>query len=192
MAMTCKACRHPQRKAIDEALLGPESLPSIAARFGIAARSLARHKSNCLSRKMQAAMTRYAAEGRSLADEAMEVVRLAREILQSSDDADIKLKALDRITRGLDLRGRSSGEIMAANVAALLASLGVNGEDELRRIVERDRSVSGSLDDAERDAVAALQLVIGEHPERLGRIIAAIGGEREVAAEVPPETPRLP
>jgi hypothetical protein len=46
MPQTCKACKHPQRKAIDAALAARESLRRIAGRFAISDTSLCRHKAH--------------------------------------------------------------------------------------------------------------------------------------------------
>lgn len=44
MPQTCKACGHPEREAIERALLANESYRHIAARFGVSTGTLQRHR----------------------------------------------------------------------------------------------------------------------------------------------------
>jgi hypothetical protein len=48
MGQKCSVCRHAKRGEIDEALIGSESTRSIATRFGLAASSIQRHRTNHL------------------------------------------------------------------------------------------------------------------------------------------------
>lgn len=48
MAMKCTICNHPEREAIDKALVSDKSIRSIAAQYNVALTSLRRHKENHL------------------------------------------------------------------------------------------------------------------------------------------------
>jgi hypothetical protein len=182
----CKACRHPQLAAIDSALVARESERIVATQYGLTQACVHRHAVSHLPKSLVRAAERdIEKHGNTLFDEVVWLVAEARKILAGSDDPDQKLRAMDRILKGLDLRGRVTGEIQPPQISALFVTLGVNGEDELKRLVERDRALTGyHLDDAERDGVAALRLVLAEHPERAADIRRALFGEQEVDATI--------
>ena len=100
-----------------------------------------------------------------------------RDLVASHEGADV--------AAGLRLAYQVKGHIKPpAQVAQLFVALSVSGEPELRQIVESHRALSGyTTEDAERDAVEALKLVLRERPERAGEIRSALFGEREIDPE---------
>jgi transposase len=81
MPQTCKACKHPQRAAIDAALARGESLRDIAGRFGISDTSICRHKAHNSASIVKASERREERFGMNLADELLRINRKAWELL---------------------------------------------------------------------------------------------------------------
>ena len=52
MPRTCTVCKHPQREAIDAALLMTESLRNISVRTGTSTTALHRHRHSHLPKKL--------------------------------------------------------------------------------------------------------------------------------------------
>ena len=48
MARPCTVCRHPEREAIDKAIVGGEAFRNVAERFGTSVASLSRHRAKHL------------------------------------------------------------------------------------------------------------------------------------------------
>ena len=55
MSRVCTVCRHPERKAIETALIARESLRDIESRFGTKRSSVDRHKAKCLAETLSRA-----------------------------------------------------------------------------------------------------------------------------------------
>jgi hypothetical protein len=85
MPQTCKACKHPNRRAIDAALASGESLRSIAGRFAISDTSLCRHKEHNSASIVKAAERREERLGDNLLDEIRRMNRKAWELLGKAE-----------------------------------------------------------------------------------------------------------
>lgn len=72
MPRACTVCTHPEKAAIDEALVGDLAISAVAALFRVSDDALSRHKSNHLPAKL--ALAREASEV-ALADNLLEKVR---------------------------------------------------------------------------------------------------------------------
>ncbi len=188
----CTVCDHKARMAIDLDLTGSETYRTIAGRYGLAETSLKRHRANHLkSRLVRAIARRDDKDADTLIASVLDALAKTQAILAGADDPDLKSRAIDRLHRGLELRGKVTGEIMSANVAAFLTELGISGEPELRRIVESHRALDGlTIHDAEADIVEVGRLYLGEHPERAGALRTALFGEQEVTATAEGEPSR--
>ena len=72
MPRTCSICEHPEREAIDRALVGETSNPSVSSLFGVSESTVRRHKANHLPAEL--IMAEKAAEV-AQADDLLEQVR---------------------------------------------------------------------------------------------------------------------
>lgn len=81
MSQTCKACKHPQRKAIDASLAAGESFRNIEKRFAISAAALFRHKAHASAQIVKASERREERFGQKLVDELLRINRKAWELL---------------------------------------------------------------------------------------------------------------
>jgi hypothetical protein len=115
MPRICTICSHPQRSEIDAALVRPDSLRAIAKRFETSAAALHRHRSSCISEQLSKAKEFSDIAGAStLVKELREITKktgaiLARAVRQKQSD--IALKAIARLERQLELKGRLLGQL---------------------------------------------------------------------------------
>jgi hypothetical protein len=115
MTRVCTVCTHPQREAIDRALIGGERYRDIARRENISKDALYRHKSEHLPVHLtraadveeEATATGLLARLRALNAETADVLKEARK----SADHDLRLKAIARAEKQIELEGRLLGEL---------------------------------------------------------------------------------
>ncbi len=118
MPRACTVCTHPERKAIDEALVAGESTGTLAGRYRtIDERALRRHRANHLPATL------------AKAEEAKEVSR--------ADDLLKQVRALQAKTLNLLLKAESAGDLRTA----------LQGVREARGNVELLAKLSGELDE---------------------------------------------
>jgi len=117
MPRTCTICTHPERRAIDSALVQNTAFPALSTRYGVSEDALGRHRA--------AHIPALVAKGEALAAEetsiALDVVRqlqaintASREILaaaRKSGDGELALKAIDRIFKQIELQAKLLGEL---------------------------------------------------------------------------------
>jgi hypothetical protein len=121
---------------------------------------------------------RFLARVEALADR---LERMADQAEARGDRADFR--HLARESRGfLELVGKLTGVLRSESsvqaVKGLLARVGAQSEEELRKLVEERRALEGyGLDEAEHDCVEGLRLVLSEHPDRATRIRRELFGE---------------
>src|SRR5215217_8391184 len=72
MPRSCTVCEHPEREAIDRALVGGASNLSVSSLFGVSESAVRRHKANHLPAKLVMAQ---AAEEVAQADDLLQQVR---------------------------------------------------------------------------------------------------------------------
>ena len=126
MPRTCTVCAHPDRDAVDAALVAGEAFRHVAARFGLSTGALQRHRAAHLPPAL--ARAREAEEAlraetllerlRALNRETADVLRQARR----AGDHDLRLRALARAEKQLELEARLLGELRegaAVNVLVL-------------------------------------------------------------------------
>ena len=132
MPRTCTICNHPQRAAVDKALVAGTALRDISQRFGLSMSALHRHKAEHLPRLLAKAQQQETARATALAaqaqrqeagerERAFDVVQQLRTIngaaltvLKEARDArngDLALKAIDRIQRQIELQAKLLGEL---------------------------------------------------------------------------------
>jgi hypothetical protein len=119
MGRTCTICNHKDHESINSALIGSESLRTIADRWSVSKTSLLRHKADHLPATLVEAVAAAAvAEGDNLMDRLRQLSRETTSILAEartagSKDNNLALKAIGRAERQLELMRRLLGEYQA-------------------------------------------------------------------------------
>ncbi|HEV2460371.1 MAG TPA: hypothetical protein VGS80_18605 [Ktedonobacterales bacterium] len=126
MPRVCTICSHPQRPAIDAALVASTPYRAIARRFRVSKDAVARHGAEHIP-----AAISHAQEAREEA-QALDVVKqlkaingVALEILNTArrqSDPDIALKAIDRIHRQIELQAKLLGDLDELPIVNVLLS----------------------------------------------------------------------
>jgi len=115
MPRTCTVCSHSRRSEIDTALVRPDSLRAIAGRFGTSKSALERHRAKCISEQLSKAQELSdVAAASNLVDELLKLTRKTGEVLARAlreKDGDLALKAIARLERQLELKGRLLGQL---------------------------------------------------------------------------------
>ena len=126
MPRTCTICTHPDRAAIDVALLDGAPFRHIAARYRVSTGALQRHRLDHLPASLtkaagvaeEATATGLLARLRTLNAETADVLKQAK----CSADHALRLKAIARAEKQIELEGRLLGELHeGATVNVLLA-----------------------------------------------------------------------
>jgi hypothetical protein len=123
---SCNVCSHPDKEAIDEALVGGVAFPALVAKYRVSKDSLSRHKANHLPAKL---MIAQAAEEVAVADDLLDQVRdiQARTlaILEAAEETRQHRTALSAIREArsnLELLAKLLGELDDRPVVNLLVS----------------------------------------------------------------------
>lgn len=123
MARPCLCCTHPERAALDAALVAGETQRSIAKRFGITTTSVLRHVRAHLPTAMGAAKTeRDEAEGQrglTLLEQAQGLLDKAQSLLGKAEDTGDFSTALQGVRQArecLVFIGRLQGDIQPDNI----------------------------------------------------------------------------
>ena len=132
MPRTCTVCTHPERAAIDKALVAGGPYRSIAKHFGTSAQDRLRHKESHLRDLLAAAKQRQTAHEAALGaavqeqeaakvEQAIDIVKQLKAINAASvailhearqaGNAEVALKAIDRVWRQIELQARLLGEL---------------------------------------------------------------------------------
>jgi len=126
MPRTCSICSHPDRAAIDRALVAGEAYRTIAQRYGTSATALHRHKADHIPVKLaQAAVATQTAEASDLLTEVRDLRAKAYSLLLKAEAAGDIRTALSgvREARGcLELLGEMEGEIDRRPVVNILVA----------------------------------------------------------------------
>jgi hypothetical protein len=127
MPQTCAPCRHPQRPAIDAALLAGEPLRTIADRFGPSKTALLRHREHVPKALAAAKDAERAADADSLLDKVGALLEDAQRLCkkaEAAEDTRTALAGVREVGRVLELLGRLRGELASgANVTFLVGKL---------------------------------------------------------------------
>jgi hypothetical protein len=149
MSRRCSICDHPQRAALDKCLAANESNRAVSLRFGTSIAALQRHRANhlpkVLARAHQRAQQRQdvahadavgaVAQQRDEQEQAqaIDIVKQLKAVnavsvailheARQAGDRDIALRAIDRITKQIELQARLLGELEEARTQVnILAS----------------------------------------------------------------------
>jgi hypothetical protein len=110
----CSVCTHPERDAIERALLDGETLRSIGDRFGLSKDAVSRHKPHIGTALVKAQEIKEVARADSLLDQVKDLNRRALRILERAEErGDVReCCAAIRECRGvLELLAKVAGEI---------------------------------------------------------------------------------
>src|SRR5215207_9965376 len=126
MPMTCTVCLHPEREAIDRALVAGESYRDIARRQHISKDAIARHKSDHLPPAMvKAAEVEDVAHALDVVQQLKAINVAALHVLKearTAGDGALALKAIDRIQRQIELQAKLLGELQDGATVNVLIS----------------------------------------------------------------------
>jgi len=124
--MTCTICRHPDRPAIDRALVAGASFRNVAERFGTSATAAFRHKGDHLPAAMVKAHEAedighaidVVAQLRAINAATLQVLADARR----AGDGDLALRSVDRVQRQLELQAKLIGQLDERAVVNVLVA----------------------------------------------------------------------
>jgi hypothetical protein len=114
MPRICTICEHPQRIAIDKAIVSGQSCSRIAALFRVSEDSAQRHKPHLAKAVVKAAEAREEKGAldvlhqlKDINDAALGVLKIARD----DGDGELQLKAIDRVQKQIELQAKLLGEL---------------------------------------------------------------------------------
>jgi len=112
---SCTICEHPERKAIDRALVGETSNLSVSSLFDVSESAVRRHKANHLPAKLvMAEKAHEVAEADDLIDQVRNLQQRALAILDRAEEAGelrTALAAISQARGNLELLGKLAGEL---------------------------------------------------------------------------------
>ena len=115
MPRVCTVCTHPERSALNAALIVAEPIPAVSARFGLSESALKRHRAGHLPLALvKAAEAAQITEADALLDQVRAVQRRTRAFeAQAAAAGDVRgaLMALREERATLELLARMSGEL---------------------------------------------------------------------------------
>jgi hypothetical protein len=116
MPRTCTICTHPERAAIDKALIAGEPVRTIASRYvTISHMAVQRHKEEHLPATMlKAKETEDIGHAIDVVKQLKAINGVALEIMAAArqrGDGDTALKAIDRVQRQIELQAKLLGEL---------------------------------------------------------------------------------
>ena len=171
---SCVICDHPQRSAIDRAVIAGDSLRDIATTFKTSKDAVSRHKTVCMKRGLPAfpaavtvpayqtpAEAAIACQNvRSVAQRAESLVSRMEQAFrecQGTGNYDILVKCSKEVREGLRLLAQLSGELSPGNTAVQVnvgtVSLTTSPEwPALMRVLDRHPEIREELSDALREA----------------------------------------
>jgi hypothetical protein len=121
MPRTCTICKHQSQEAINDALLGSESLRNISARWSVSKSALLRHKADHLpAAVVKSVELEQAISGQKLLERFMEVRRETMSILREArttgtKDNQLALKAITRVEKQLEIESKLLGKLNQGN-----------------------------------------------------------------------------
>jgi hypothetical protein len=126
MPRVCTICAHPQRSAIDAALVAGEPYRSIAQRFAASEAAMFRHKVEHLPRRLAAAhQAAEQADADSLLEQVSALHRRTLSILgqaEVSGELRVALAAIREARGNLELLGKLMGELSEAPQVTIMLS----------------------------------------------------------------------
>ena len=125
MPQACTICVHPDRDAIESAIIAGTSLRAIARQFGVSKDAVARHRKDDIAESVKQSQEAIE-EARSLdvVRQLKDINDISRDILKEarkSKEPDLALKAIDRIAKQLELQAKLLGDIGGTQVNVYLS-----------------------------------------------------------------------
>ncbi|GHO51502.1 hypothetical protein [Ktedonospora formicarum] len=163
MGRLCSICSHPQRAAIDVAVVSGQSFRRIATQFQTSEASIRRHTADHISEALRAS------QGANKEAQALEVAKqlqaintatwaIVNKALAEGNDR-VALLAADRVLRQLELQAKIQGDIDTPQVNIRLT-------EEWRAILD---TITGALDNFPEAKIAVATALMDEH-ERQARL----------------------
>ena len=126
MPRSCTICQHPQREALDLALVGGAALSETAALFRVSSDAVSRHKANHLPAKLVLAQeASEVAEADDLLDQVRDLQARTLAILEASEasrEHRTALSAIREARSNLELLAKLLGELDERPVVNVLVS----------------------------------------------------------------------
>jgi hypothetical protein len=115
MPRSCTICEHPEREAIDRALVGDSSNLSVSSLFAVSEQALRRHKTNHLPAKLvMAQQAEEVAEADDLLDQVRNLQARTLAILEAAEETSqhrTTLAAIREARSNLELLAKLLGEL---------------------------------------------------------------------------------
>ena len=115
MPRTCTICNHPEREAIETAIVAGISNRSIALQFGTSHMAVQRHATDHIQQEIKNSQAaQEEARGLDIVKQLKEINDITREILKQSrgiSTHEITLKAVARVEKQLELQAKLLGAI---------------------------------------------------------------------------------
>lgn len=126
MPRVCTICFHPERSAIEAAIVTGESYRHIASQFNVGYKSIERHISDkhIAQEVKQAQEFKEEARGLDVVKQLKSINETSLAILKESraaNENDMALKAIDRIAKQLELQAKLLGDIDTPQVNVYLS-----------------------------------------------------------------------
>jgi hypothetical protein len=158
----CTTCHHPDRRAIDDRLALGATVREIAAAYGIAKSSVARHRKDCLAPRLVAAARVVAPspEPRREVERARSIA--AGEVAPSVEDILSLTALLERLARSLERLEMAADKSATDEQPMALAAL----SGQLHRGIETAAKITGVTREQEPVSQFGIQIVIppAQHP----------------------------
>jgi len=127
MPRRCTVCTHPEKEAINAALVAGEPFRHIAARYGTSTGALQRHKADHLPATLaQAQDAQEVAQADNLLAQMRDLQRRTLAILSKAEgsrrDLRTALAAIGEARRNLELLGKLAGELQQEGTVSLVLS----------------------------------------------------------------------
>ncbi len=201
MPPVCTLCRHPERAAIDQALVARQggSLRDMARRWGVSKDAVARHRAHIPQALAKAVEAKAVAEADTLLARIEALASRAHVILTAAEQAKdwrACLVAIKTIADLLELIGKVSGELGKADREAGRADRGL--AEAIREGRERVRRGRGATLEELVCGVVASRAAGGDATEPAAREAAPDmedlddPGDPDAALDLRPATPRSP
>lgn len=148
----CKVCHHPQRAAIDIALVTGEELTVLARLYNVSVSTLRSH-TNHTAKNLRSIKKQGDADAAEIllaliADHQDTLLDLFKKALDKEPDLDA-LELCDRIQRGFALLGKVHGLIQTGTKVVIWQQLGVKDEEEAKNNLDRFKRLQ-TMSEAER------------------------------------------
>jgi hypothetical protein len=147
MAKTCAACKHLERPAIDNAIVGDEPITDVAKRFGLDRFVITRHRKHVIELVAKSPKVEVIAQADTIVAQIIDLETLMRGVLAEAiknKDNRTMFAAFDRVVNVLKLRSEISGELkprqqMTNNFFSIHAGGQKGFHDQLEQLIDRAR-----------------------------------------------------